>query len=191
MRKVWQLFCLCFLHNRFIISNDAICIIVMIYIRKEKHKMNVAISSALSSQSPSSAQAAAQIESDPTKSVENETDVQSTESEAGTSSKYDTLELSQDYLTYTAQKEDSTSEGPPPKANNDSETSDETAAATTENSSTASAASSTETEEDTVYSSELYSYSESKLNSLVSDGTITRSQYNTEMARRQSGSAEE
>ena len=146
--------------------------------------MNVAISSALSSQSPSSAGAAAQIESDPAQSVENETD-------AGTSSKYDTLELSQDYLNYTTQKENGTSDGPPPKANNDSETSTETDTAITENSSTASAASSTETEEETVYSSELYSYSESKLNSLVSDGTITRSQYNTEMARRQSGSAEE
>jgi hypothetical protein len=158
--------------------------------------MNVAISSALSSQSPSSAQAAAQIESDPTKSVENETDVQSTESEADASSKYDTLELSQDYLTYTAQKENTTEGALPQKANNDSETSTETDSGITGNSSTASEVSSanaeiSEAKEETVYSSELYSYSESKLNTLVSDGTITRAQYNTEMARRQSDSVEE
>lgn len=154
--------------------------------------MNVAISSALSSQSLSSDKAVTQAEIDPAKAVENETDVQSTESEAGTSSKFDTLELSQDYLNYTTQKEDKFPEGgPPPKSNNDSEASTETDPAISENSSTASAVSSTETEEDTVYSSELYSYSASKLNTLVSDGTITRAQYNSEMARRQSDSVED
>lgn len=132
--------------------------------------MNAVISSTLTPQSLSSAPAANQTESEPVKSVENETGMQNATSDEVLSSKYDTLELSQDYRNYRTHNESSTLEGdtsqlismaskqppagsPPPKEPNDSENSNENDSLVTQSTISDSTATSSagESEEETVY----------------------------------------
>ena len=134
---------------------------------------------------------------------------QSTSTDTGVSSKYDTLELSQDYLTYKMQSENSTVADdtnlqnsmsnetevtqkpmgpppPPPTEEEDSEESESDLLTTITNDSSTTSDSSIVTES-TSSSSDLSSYSESELKDMLNDGTITRAEYNTEIASREAG----
>ena len=144
---------------------------------------------------------------------------QSTVIDSGVSNKYDTLELSQDYVNYKMQSESSTVEDdssllnstvatstgtteeteapagmekpmgapppPPPTEDEEEETDSSLLAilAAAEAEETTSTSSIVTDSEDS--STDLSSYSDSELKSLLNDGTITRSEYAAEIASRE------
>ncbi len=149
---------------------------------------------------------------------------QSTVIDSGVSNKYDTLELSQDYVNYKMQSESSTVEDdssllnstvatstgtteeaeettgmekpmgapppPPPTEDEEEETDSSLLAilAAAEAEETTSTSSIVTDSEDS--STDLSSYSDSELKSLLNDGTITRSEYAAEIASREADSEE-
>lgn len=139
--------------------------------QKGEMSMNAAISSVIRNQASNSA-SAGKIESETIKSAEEVSGGQNTAVESSVSSKYDTLDLSQEYLEYKTQSQngavqDQTSQlnstmlRPPVTAGN----------------------------KDVVYNYQLYSYTETELLEMMSDGTISRREYEEEMTGRESSFA--
>lgn len=118
---------------------------------------------------------------------------QSTVIDSGVSNKYDTLELSQDYVNYKMQSESSTVEDDSSLLNSTVETSTgttEEAEETTGMEKPMGAPPPPPPTDSEDSSTDLSSYSDSELKSLLNDGTITRSEYAAEIASRKADSEE-
>jgi len=124
--------------------------------------MNAVISSVVRAQASNPA-SASKIESETAKSVEEVSGGQNTASETSVSSKYDTLDLSQDYLEYKTQSENTTLQDETNQLNS-------TVAKYTAESSS----------EETAYFNPLYSYTDIELQKMLRDGTISKEEYEVE-----------
>lgn len=128
--------------------------------------MNAVISSVIRTQSSNPA-AAAKIEREVAKSAEEVTGGQNTAVESSVSSKYDTLELSQNYIRYKMQSENSTL--------ND---------LTSQLNSTVIEYAANQNKKNVVYNHQLYAYTESELLEMLSKGAITPEEYDEELSER-------
>lgn len=128
--------------------------------------MNAAISSVVRTQSSNSA-SASKLESETAKSAEEVTGGQNTAVETSVSSKYDTLDLSRDYLEYKTQSENSSLQD---------ETSQLNTTIVQFPVNTRSA--------EVINSIQLYAYTEIELLDMVNDATISRQSYEAEIASR-------
>ncbi len=133
--------------------------------------MNAIISSVVRTQSSNSA-SASKLESETVKSAEEVTGGQNTAIETSVSSKYDTLDLSRDYLEYKTQSENSSLQ-------------DETSQL---NATIVQLPVNTRSEE-IVNSTQLYAYTEIELIDMVNHATISREAYMAEIASRNPSNA--
>lgn len=101
--------------------------------------------------------------------------------QADNSRKFDRLELSDEYLSNMSEKsaDSSKSQKAPEKASADEMTADVTSGLSANDSSTDSSS-------EEVSSNELYKYTDSQLKDLLLDGSISQSEYNSEIAKRES-----
>ncbi len=127
--------------------------------------MNAAISSVVRNQVSNSA-SASKIESDTIKSSEEVSGGMNNASETSVSSKYDTLELSRDYLEYKTRGENIAMQDKTSQLN----------ATVLQNLKNG--------RKEIIYSFDLYSYTDTELLEMVNDGTISQEQYDAEMASR-------
>jgi len=127
--------------------------------------MNAAISSVVRNQVSNSA-SASKIESDTIKSAEEVSGGMNNASETSVSSKYDTLELSRDYLEYKTRGENIAMQDKTSQLN----------ATVLQNLKNG--------RKEIIYSFDLYSYTDTELLEMVNDGTISQEQYDAEMASR-------
>lgn len=125
--------------------------------------MNAAISSVVKAQSSNPA-SASKIERETAKSAEEVTGGQNTASETSVSSKYDTLEMSREYLQYKTKSENSAIQ-------------DETSQLNSTILQNAAESSSAKT----VYYNPLYSYTDNELQQMLKDGTISKEEYEAEI----------
>lgn len=135
--------------------------------------MNAAISSVVKTQVSNSA-SAVKTESEIAKSTEEVSGGQNTASETSVSSKYDTLEMSREYLEYRTQSENSTLQDETSQLN-----------------STVVRYAGGNSNEEVVYSIQLYSYTETELLEMYNDGTISIEEYDAEIARRNTSFSKE
>lgn len=133
--------------------------------------MNAVISGVVRTQSSNSA-SASKLESETAKSAEEVTGGQNTAVETSVSSKYDTLDLSRDYLEYKTQSENSSLQ-------------DETSQLIT----TIVQFPVTTSSAEITNSIQLYAYTEIELLGMVSDATISREAYEAEIASRNASTA--
>ncbi len=113
---------------------------------------------------------------DSAKHTADPTNESSIASKSAPSLQYDTLELSQAYLDYEKQNQILPTEGGTNQLHITS---------------SVQYTQSVNGNEETMYSYELHTYPESELKDMVTDGKITRSEYHTELKRRQLYSIEE
>lgn len=130
--------------------------------------MNAAISSVIRSQSANPASATAKAESETSKSTEQVTGGLNTAFESSVSSKFDTLDLSREYVQYKTQSQNSTLQDQTSQLN-----------------STVVKYLSGSKEKDEVYNYELYSFTESELLEMMNDGKISVQEYEREIASRE------
>ncbi len=128
--------------------------------------MNAVISGVVRTQTTNSA-AATKLESESIESAEKVTGGQNTAVETSVSSKYDTLDLSNDYLKYKTQGENSSIQ-------------DETSQLNT----TVVRQPVTGSGEATIDRSQLYAYTKTELLDMVNHAAITREEYDAEVASR-------
>lgn len=133
--------------------------------------MNAVISSVVKTQAANFT-AASKLETEAVKSAEEVTGGQNTAVETSVSSKYDTLDLSRDYLEYKMQGENSSIRDETSQLN-----------ATVIRPPDAGA------REDAVYRIQLYSYTETELLDMVNHAEISREEYQAEIDSRESGVA--
>lgn len=130
--------------------------------------MNAAISSVIKSQSANPASTAAKAEIETSKSTEQVTGGLNTAAESSVSSKFDTLDLSREYVQYKTQSQNSALQDQTSQLN-----------------STVVRYLSGSKDKDVVYSSELYSFTESELLEMMNDGKISVQEYENEIASRE------
>jgi hypothetical protein len=130
--------------------------------------MNAAISSVIRSQSANPASATAKAENETSKSTEQVTGGLNTAVESSVSSKFDTLDLSREYVQYKTQSQNSTLQDQTSQLN-----------------STVVRYLSGSKEKEAVFSSELYSFTESELLEMMNDGKISVQEYDNEIASRE------
>lgn len=127
--------------------------------------MNAVISNVVKAQ-VSNSQAAGKMEQETAKTAEQTAGGQNTAAETSVSSKYDTLELSKEYVKYKTQGENSA-------------LSDNTSQLNATVLKFAAA-----TRKEIIYNYQLYSYTEAELMEMLFNGTISVEEYNKEMAGR-------
>lgn len=130
--------------------------------------MNAAISSVIRSQSANPATATEKAESETSKSTERVTGGLNTAVESSVSSKFDTLDLSKDYVQYKTQSQNSALQDQTSQLN-----------------STVVRYLSGSKEKDVVYNYQLYSFTESELLEMMNDGKISVQEYENEIAGRE------
>ena len=127
------------------------------------------------------------------KTQENGTKVEDSSAVTSATSKTDTIEISAEGQKALEQLKAAKASPKPvpsaPQASTTEETTSETAALTEETSANASIVAELTEDDESVSTTDLYTMSESELQSLVSEGTITRKEMQDELERR-SGSAE-
>lgn len=131
--------------------------------------MNAVISNVVRTQTSNSA-AAGKLDQETLKSAEQVTGGLNTSAETSVSSKYDTLDLSREYLKYKTQGEN--------KALQDQ---------TNQLNSTVIQYAAASNQKKPVYDYQLYSYNEFELLAMLYDGEITLDEYNNEMTDRDPG----
>ena len=131
--------------------------------------MNAAISSVVRTQVANSA-SASKIESETAKSAEKISGGMNNASETTVSSKYDTFELSRDYLEYKTQSDNIALQDKTSQLN-----------------ATVLQAALKSGKKETVRSLDLYSYTDTELLEMVNAGTISHDQYDDELASREPG----
>jgi hypothetical protein len=129
--------------------------------------MNAAISSVVRNQQASNTTMADKVESESVKSAEEVSGGLNNASETSVSSKYDTLELSRDYLEYKSRGENIALQDKTSQLN----------ATVLQNAFKNS-------RKDIIYSFDLYTYTDTELLEMVNKGTISQDQYDDEMASR-------
>lgn len=130
--------------------------------------MNAAISSVIRSQSSNPAGATAKAESETYKSTEQVTGGLNTAVESSVSSKFDTLDLSREYVKYKTQSQNTTLQDQTSQLN-----------------STVVRHLSGRKEKDVIFNYELYSFTESELLEMMNDGKIDLQEYEREIASRE------
>jgi hypothetical protein len=129
--------------------------------------MNAAISSVVRNQQASNTTMADKVESESVKSAEEVSGGLNNASETSVSSKYDTLELSRDYLEYKSRGENIAMQDKTSQLN----------ATVLQNALTNG-------KTNIIYSFDLYSYTDTELLEMVNNGKISQNQYEDEMASR-------
>ncbi len=129
--------------------------------------MNAVISSVIKTQASNSA-SAGKLESETIKSAEEVSGGQNVAVESSVSSKYDTLELSQEYVEYKTQSQNSAVQDQTSQLN-----------------STIIRYPTANISEEIVYNYQLYSYTETELLEMMNDGTISRQAYEDEVSNRE------
>lgn len=130
--------------------------------------MNAAISNVVRTQSSSPATASAKAESETIKSTEQVTGGLNTAVESSVSSKFDTLDLSRDYVQYRTQSQNTALQDQTSQLN-----------------STVIRLHSGSKEKDVIYNNELYSFTESELLEMMHNGKISMQEYENEVASRE------
>lgn len=130
--------------------------------------MNAAISSVIKNQSSNSATSAAKAESETFKSTEQVTGGLNTATESSISSKFDTLNLSQEYVQYKTQSQNAALQDQTSQLN-----------------STVLRYLSGTKDKEVIYSYELYAYTESDLLEMMNSGKISVQEYESEIASRE------
>jgi DNA-directed RNA polymerase alpha subunit len=143
-------------------------ITVLIKYQKGEIAMNAAISSVIRSQSSNPASTAAKAENETSKSTEHVTGGLNTAVESSVSSKFDTLDLSREYVQYKTQSQNSALQDQTSQLN-----------------STVVRYLSGRKDKDVIYNYELYSYTESELLEMMNDGKISVQEYEKEIASRE------
>lgn len=133
--------------------------------------MNAAISSVLRTQVSNSA-SASKIESETIKSAEEVSGGLNTASETSVSSKFDTLELSREYLEYKTQGESIALQDKTSQLNS----------TVVQNAAAISG-------EELIYSVQLYAYTDLELLEMVNKAMISREQYDAEISSREANSS--
>lgn len=141
--------------------------------------MNAVISSAVRTQALNP-ESAGKIEREAIKSAEEAAGGQNTAVETSVSSKYDTLELSKKYLEYKTQTESSTLQDETSQLNSTvvKKASDIKDSSEAKDSSEISG-------KKLAYYNPMYSYTEVELTKMLKDGTISKAEYEAELAGRE------
>lgn len=150
------------------LGSNASALLHLMKYQKGEIAMNAVISNVAKAQVTNSA-ATVKMEQETAKSAEQTVGGQNTAAETSVSSKYDTLELSREYLKYKTQGENSA-------------LSDQTSQL---NATVLKFAA--QNHKEIVYNYQLYSYTETELLEMLFNGTISMEEYNNEMAGRDPG----
>lgn len=146
--------------------------------------MNAVISNVMRTQSSNPA-AASKLESETVKSAEQVTGGQNTSVESSVSSKYDTLELSRKYLEYRTQSENKALQDETSQLNSTVVKKFSEDKRFLDNKKAAEEREVLEKIKNLPYFNPIYSYSEIELTEMLNDGTISRAQYDAEMAEKE------